>query len=201
MASGRKKGDHDARRVEIAEAACKVILRSGLERVGIADVAREMGCSTGVLMHYYASKAQMLLFAKNLLFDRAYERMKRIEPGGDASETLLAIARELLPLTPETIGRCRVLCAFTGLAVGNPPLIALQGKRDLRFSKLFADTIADLQSLGLISKKLDAAAEGQRMSAFIDGICSQAAMNPRSWPPSEVTAAMQSYIQRIIGAP
>jgi len=51
--------------------------RAGVDGTGVADIAQEMGCSTGVLMHYYSSKAQLLLFAKNLLFDRVYDKVAK----------------------------------------------------------------------------------------------------------------------------
>jgi AcrR family transcriptional regulator len=74
MGRGRTKGDHNAKRIEISEAACRVFLRRGLERTSLADIAREINSSTGVLRHYFSDKDEMLLYAKNLIFDRWFER-------------------------------------------------------------------------------------------------------------------------------
>lgn len=198
MPRGRRKGDHDSKREEIADATCKVILRSGIEKSGIAEIAREMGCSTGVVMHYFKSKAEMLLYSKNLMFDRAHERMKQAAANGHGPERLLAMTRELLPLDAASIARCRLLTAFMGLAVGNSALMKLQDKRDLLHIKQFAGVIVDLQATGAISTKLDPMLEGRRICALIDGIASQAATNPRSWSPADIEATMSRHLQSIM---
>lgn len=53
--------DHDARRIEIAEAACTTLLEVGLERTRLKDIAVSMGYTTGVLQHYFKSKEDLLL--------------------------------------------------------------------------------------------------------------------------------------------
>ena len=48
--------DHSQRRVEIIEAASRVIVRSGLNGMTIREVAREAGVSNGVIDHYFDSR-------------------------------------------------------------------------------------------------------------------------------------------------
>ncbi len=197
MAAGRKRGDHDARRVEIAEATCRVILRMGVERAGIAEIAREMGCSTGVIMHYHATKAELLLFAKNLFFDRVYDRVVEARQRHDGIERLLAMGREMLPLDAAAVERWRVLTAFNGMAIGNPELMKLQARRDLRFTRLFADAIRELQEQKALSPKLDALAEGRGIAALADGISGEVVMSPGTWPAKQSIAFMDRHIRML----
>lgn len=61
MTRGRAQGDQDAKRAKIAQAACDVILRLGLAQASLAEIAREMGYTTGILRHYFANKEELLL--------------------------------------------------------------------------------------------------------------------------------------------
>lgn len=194
---GRAKGDHEARRIEIAEAACRVIVRLGIERAGIADIARELGYSTGVLMHYYRSKEQLLFFAKNLLFDRVYERVQQARAKGAAADRLLRMALEILPLNGDSLDRWRVLTAFNGLAIGRPELTVLQARRNSRFARLFADAIVDLQREGVVAKAVDAHNEASAIMAMVDGIAGQLVMARRSWRRQQVIAALKRYIRTL----
>jgi len=49
----------DARPREILDAALRVFSEAGYERATIADVARRAGVSTGLVVHYYRSKAEL----------------------------------------------------------------------------------------------------------------------------------------------
>ncbi|HEV2125240.1 MAG TPA: TetR/AcrR family transcriptional regulator, partial [Chloroflexota bacterium] len=63
---------HQMRRQEIADAACEVILRLGLEKTRLTDIAREAGLTTGALQYHFENKEELLLFVKNRLFDRIF---------------------------------------------------------------------------------------------------------------------------------
>ncbi|HLR93636.1 MAG TPA: TetR family transcriptional regulator [Jiangellaceae bacterium] len=63
--------DHDERRERFAEATWRVILRDGVGGVSVRTVAAEAGHSTGSLRHVFASQSQLLVFALQLVVDRA----------------------------------------------------------------------------------------------------------------------------------
>jgi len=52
--------DWDARRDEILAATWRVIARDGIARATIRAIAREAGCSRGILAHYFDDKADIL---------------------------------------------------------------------------------------------------------------------------------------------
>ena len=54
------------RRIEVSEAAWKVIVREGLDRTSMRAIARELDCTTGVVTHYFRDKQELILFALNL---------------------------------------------------------------------------------------------------------------------------------------
>ena len=61
------------RRREIMESCYQVVARDGLEGATLKRIGREMGVSPSLLMHYFASKEEMIL----ALVDYMVERMDR----------------------------------------------------------------------------------------------------------------------------
>jgi AcrR family transcriptional regulator len=41
------------RRLDVSEAAWRVIAREGLDRTSLRAIAQELGCTTGVVTHYF----------------------------------------------------------------------------------------------------------------------------------------------------
>jgi AcrR family transcriptional regulator len=186
MARGRKKGDHDAKRVEIADGAYKVFLRLGLERTSLADIAREIGNTTGVLRHYFSDKTDLLLYAKNRLFDRSYIRAKEAAEGCTGLQKIRAIMLELLPTRSDNVDAYRLLMMFNGSAIGDSRLMKLQAKRNAIHADLIAELIETLQQEGVVRKNVKPQLEAAAILALIDGLADQMVMRPNSWSKAEV---------------
>lgn len=197
MSRGRKKGDHDAKRIEIAEAACQVILRLGLAQASLAEIAREMGYTTGILRHYFVNKEELLLCAKNLLFDRSWEKAVNAAMRHNGVEKLRAMATSLLPCDEASVDRFRLLATFNGHAIGNAHLMRVQYKRDAHHWRVFEQVISALQEDGSLPKTLDARVEALGIIAMLDGLADQVIMNPKEWSPAELTGLMSRYIDSI----
>ena len=194
---GRKKGDHEARRIEIAEAACRVFLRLGLERASLAEIAREIGNTTGVLRHYFADKDEMLLCAKNLIFDRSFDRASDAAARSTGLDTLRAMATGLLPTTPEAIDGYRLLAMFNGSAIGDAHLMKLQDKRNVTHSLQLAKLITALQRDGILPKELNPRLEAAGILALVDGLAEQVIVRQNSWSAEQMTALLDRYIDNL----
>ena len=68
--------DWDARRDEILSATWRVIARDGIARATIRSIAREAGCSRGILAHYFDDKADILGSALVMSHRRVVARME-----------------------------------------------------------------------------------------------------------------------------
>ena len=55
--------DHDERRRSLIEATWRVIAREGIASATTRGIAREAGCSSAVLAHYFADKAELMASA------------------------------------------------------------------------------------------------------------------------------------------
>src|SRR3712207_7028502 len=113
----RDRSTPNRRRAELAEAVWTVIRRDGLQRASVRNVAREAGLSMGSLRHYFATQAELLCFAMQLVGERARARVRAIEPADDPRETAERLLRELVPLDEERRAEAEVWLAFTGHAL------------------------------------------------------------------------------------
>jgi AcrR family transcriptional regulator len=195
MPQGRKKGDHDAKRIEIADGAYKVYLRLGLERTSLADIAREIGNTTGVLRHYFSDKTHLLLYAKNLLFDRSYVRAKAAAERGNGLGKIRALMLELLPTRPENVDAYRLLMMFNGSAIGDPHLVKLQAKRNANHAELISGLIDTLQKQGIVRKDVKPRLEAGAILALIDGLADQMVMRANLWSKADV----ETLVDRQLG--
>lgn len=194
MKRGRKPGDHDSKKAEIAEAAYKTLLRVGIGNASLADIAREMGYTTGVLRHYFKDKEELLLFAKNMLFDRANERARAAAAGAEGLDRLRIMVTDSLSLDPETVDRWRLLTMFSGKAIGDARLMALQQKRNERFWQLLEEELLQLQAAGYLSTQMDAALEARGIVAFGDGLADQIVMKPKAWTQAQMQTLVGNYL-------
>jgi AcrR family transcriptional regulator len=73
--------------VEILDAACRVIVRGGIDRLRVSDVAAEAGVSTALVHYYFATRAELI--------ERAFHYAdERSDAHAAADAALAADARE-----------------------------------------------------------------------------------------------------------
>src|ERR1700755_2640423 len=102
--------DHDARRDEIAQIACRVVATHGFAHATIARIARAAGYTTGMVAHYYESKQDIILAALRLMLERIEERLTR-ERG---ASTLLEVLAEALAIDEQRFIESAFWMAFWG---------------------------------------------------------------------------------------
>lgn len=71
-----KKIDHQARRLELAEALWRLTRRDGWEAISLRNVAAEAGVSMGMVQHYFKTKDEMLRFAMEMITEDTRDRIR-----------------------------------------------------------------------------------------------------------------------------
>jgi len=96
------KGDHEARRTDVAEAVWRVLATHGFGGLTMRAVAVELGASTGLLTHYFTNKRELVRYANEIAAERTESRPLRTadEPGLTALRVALL---NVLPTTPEDV--------------------------------------------------------------------------------------------------
>lgn len=138
--------DHDARRVEYADAAMRVAIRGGVEALTVRSVSSEAGCSTGALSHYFKTKDELLIAVQRAAGERSLARIDDCFRRLDGRELLEAVIMSVLPTDEERRGEWRLWLAYFARAAESPELAkpqsdAYRGWRDhlkSAFSEAFA---------------------------------------------------------------
>lgn len=119
--------DHAARRVELAEAVWRVIVRDGIDTVSIRSVAAESGWSAGALRYYFTTRAELLAFACDQVIDHVRERITTASAAHTAGRARARVAlHETMPLDEQRRTEASIAFAFTVLGLSDPSLAAVQ---------------------------------------------------------------------------
>lgn len=138
--------DANAQRKMIAAAAIAVIDAKGIDGAKLRDVARAANVTTGTIMHYFASKHEMLSTVLEEIAGRTIQRMQETNVTSDAFtiHTFINEAIYQLPITDEKRAEWRVWLAFCGAAIADPELKAIHRRH---YRKIVSRVMVLLQRL------------------------------------------------------
>ena len=187
--------DHDARRTELAAAACKAIARHGIDGVRLTDIGEVAGCTTGTICHYFSDKNAVVLAAVNYAIEtmrrRMDARLKRDETDDLGSLT------EALPLNRKSRSECVVWYNFWFQALNDPAAM----RRQRAFHKIWLSTVEArliaMRERGEIEVGEDIAEEVVGLSAVMNGIALRATLDPVEWPAERQIAQLRRYFDRL----
>ena len=177
-----KQVDIAAQKQMIAEAAIRVITKSGLEGTRLRDVARAGNVTTGAVTHYFDGKEAVLEAALEEIVRRTLARIDvpaKPESRGDLPAFIRRVCR-YLPLDDEGCGEWRVWLAFWGRAIADERLRAIHKEYYSAFVERIAGYLKALD--GAPQDEQAARAMADALIAAIDGIGTRATLEPDDWP-------------------
>jgi AcrR family transcriptional regulator len=186
------------RRLEVTEAAWRVIVREGLDRTSMRAIAQELGSSTGVVTHYFRDKDELMLFALERVFENLIEDMKAYTAGRQGIERLEQMVFSALPFEARGISGWQVWIAFLGYAIGRETLVQEHRKRYDFLRQIIHQELADLQTAKLIRANLDLTMEANTLVALIDGIGTGVVINPKQFHPDQQRYIVQRHIYSLL---
>ena len=186
--------DHDERRRSLIEATWRVIAREGIASATTRGIAREAGCSSGVLAHYFADKAELM--ASAMLAAHA-EVHARLDPGLTGLASVRQYMLECLPLDERRRFLAVVEVSFWGQAVGNPRLVELYAQEVEGFRGRIRVRLVHAREQGELRPEVDVEAVVHELHVLNDGLSLQAALNPGSATAEEQTALVDAILDRI----
>lgn len=169
--------DVEQRRAELADAAARLIARSGIEAATMREVAAEAGLTTGALTHYFADKHELLLTT----FQSSLARRRSLRPPAvdtPPSALLLAALEGALPLDDDRRLHWMVTVACCTQAAGDADLALAQQQA----YEEFAGYVTGLVRACGIGRSAEAADTAAALIAAADGIAVQALFHPDLWP-------------------
>lgn len=191
---------YDDRRVEVAKAAWRVIVREGLDRASMRAIAQELGSSTGVVTHYFRDKEELILFALEQVFENVLEDMKACAKGRQGIDRLKQMIFVALPLKIVDKDDWKVWVAFLGYSIGREHLVQEHRKRYDLLRQIIYQELADLQTANLIQADLDLTLEANALIALVDGIGTGAVICPEQFSAEQQQYLVQRHINAILAS-
>ncbi|NJL41661.1 MAG: TetR family transcriptional regulator [Leptolyngbyaceae cyanobacterium SM1_4_3] len=186
------------RRVEVADAAWRVIVREGLDRTSMRAIATELSSSTGVVTHYFRDKDSLTLFALERVFEKLFEDIKASVEGREGIERLEQMIFAALPFEACGTPGWQVWIAFLGYSIGRQHLVQEHRKRYDFLSKIICEELADLQIAKLIRDDVDLKLEANALIALVDGIGTGVVINPEQFSPEQQRYLVRRHIKTLL---
>jgi AcrR family transcriptional regulator len=163
--------NHADRRRELAAAVWRVILRDGVADISIRGVAAESGWSSGALRHYFATRAELLAFACDLVIDQVTERIEAARPTGPPRRVVREILLHTMPVDDQRHAEASVAFAFLALGLSDPVVARIQSRtyRSLYdLCRRLVDFLAEHRQLA--EPDGDRETQARRLHAIVDGL-------------------------------
>ncbi len=158
--------DHERRRRDLARATIRVIGRDGLDKASFRAIATEAGWSTGVLQHYFATKADLLDAALDEIEVLILEPFVAAQSAPSGRAAIVASIDAMLAVDDDA---ARVWLAFAAQAATDP----VAARRWRRAERLWRDRWSSLVRRGIddgsLDRDVDPAAAGAMLHSLISG--------------------------------
>lgn len=187
--------DHEARRIEVADAVLRVLTDAGIDGLSLRRIAEETEASTGLLTHYFANREELVFFALDHAYARAELRMRDVAQVTPARSALRAVLIEALPLDRERREEWHAWLALWLLAVSSD---ALRAEHVRRYGiwrgavrRLVAAAVAD----GSVPSTVRVRDAAEALVAAVDGLGLQALHEPDRLSRRQLRARIDSLLQ------
>jgi len=189
--------DHDERREQIAQVACRVVAQYGFEQATIVRIAREAGYTTGMIAHYFDSKQAIIMAALRLILRRIEERLTPAA-AGDAPD-LLALLTEALPVDETRYTECAVWIAFWGQVAADRRLKRVNGWLHREYLLLFERCLARGWSEWRHWPPATREHVLRSVVTFINGVTASTVASRGDWPAARQIGQLRLQLELLRG--
>ncbi len=148
-----------------------MIVRRGVERTRIADIAREAGTSTGTVHYYFETKDDVLLAALTWANEQPYVRMDKVLGDGADDLARLAILLELsIPYPGPPRDEWVAFLELWGRVLHRSDLRAAGESTDARWRGYFHEVVRSGDANGTFRPVAPADEVADRLVALVDGL-------------------------------
>ncbi|MFC9944995.1 TetR/AcrR family transcriptional regulator [Streptomyces pratensis] len=175
--------DHQARRLQVADAVQQLITEQGLDRVTVARTAAEAGVSVGHVQHYFSTKDEMLLFTHERVVQKTLERVSALEDRSRIErspirEVVVDSLAEWLPVDPPRRSAYRVAVAFVGRTVDNPRLALAHAETGRLIRSMLARAVHNGKECGEVQGGSDPDLAALELHSLVEGLALQLGSDP-----------------------
>jgi AcrR family transcriptional regulator len=171
-----------------------VLTARGFLGLTVRAVAAELGTSTSVVTHYFASKRELTAFALDLLDRRSAERPRRsADPG---LPRLRAALLDMLPLDAATAAANRIWVASWDAALSDEGLRTAHAARYRASRERLAALLEAADHAGHL-RIADPPRVAELVHAAVLGLVVQALLDPGAHPPERQVAVVEEVLANL----
>jgi AcrR family transcriptional regulator len=203
-ASKARAGDEPDREARItatkkavAAAAARVVAARGFADTTLRDIAREAQCTTGLLMHHFRDKDDLLVFSLGELYEELNRQITNVASSKGPLEGVMAAISYLLPLDAKRKAEGKVWLNFLGRALYNPDLAAEHRRRYASLGELVKRLLEEAVESGLVRADVDLDLEADALVALVVGVGTDALLDQKRLPPARQLAILEVHLARL----
>jgi AcrR family transcriptional regulator len=178
----------------VAEGVLRVLAVQGFAGLTLRAVAAELGATTGVVTHYFATKEELESFALELLTASVEQRSRPFATTGLA--TVRALVLGMLPTTSETASANRVWVSSWDVVLPDRRRTSTYAKTYDESRERLESAIRDAQDLGEVVDT-NPTELATILQSFALGLAVQAVLDPADFPPSRQVALANALLSSI----
>jgi AcrR family transcriptional regulator len=193
-----------ARREQLLRSALEVIVARGYADTRIADVAEHAGTSPALVIYYFKTRDQLLTEALRYSEDAWYaagtQRLAAITSAVGRLTELIAMT--CLPDTdPAARTEWLLWLDLWALSPRNPGVATVRRKFDERWRETISSTVLSGQESGEFDTAVDAGSFAVTLSALLDGMAVQIALEDPDVPPARAYDLAMRFAAGQLGFP
>ncbi len=185
------------RRLEVSDAAWRVIVRDGLDRTSMRAIAKELGCTTGVVTHYFRNKDELLLFALHQVSARLQDIMASSTEQATGTDRLVALLSAFLPVDQERQEIVHVWVAFLGYAVGREDLMAEHRRSADELRQVVIAELTALRNSGVLRSDVIPERDANVLLAMSNGISLDSLLHAHPLNPKQQIQAIRRCVEAL----
>ena len=189
--------DHEERRLAFAEAAYRVIARSGIDGLTVREIAKEAGFTTGALSHYFQSKDQVLIQASSFIGIVVRSQMQDSQQAYKGLKALRQVVYQALPLTPAIQGAWRVWLGLWQRSTQSREVGNLMQMLYFEWLDRVAMLVESAQQSGELSPDIDPRLAAHTLVALVDGIGARVMLAGHEITPKQQKALVDAVIDNL----
>ena len=181
--------DKQERREQVVEAAFRVIARDGLSGTSMRAVAREAGCTIGLINHWFESRDDLV----EATFDRAIEmELERALAVTSDPASYIEAASQFLPIDDRRRDDAKIWIAFYAMVVCGSKHEDKRGARCNAVRKVMVEGLIEFRPLATCHDIVD------RIFVLVDGIAINALLDPKRWTRKRQRTVLREGLEDVL---
>lgn len=192
--------DHKKQREKVAQAVWRVVLKHGIEKASVRNIAKEANLPVSTMRHYFSNQSELLLFTMEYILSRIEHRFLKFANQLDKDRiSAFEAAKQLIKFfihifNQEEQSEMKVWLSFTAKALHDEKMKKLSRQMYMELYEIMEAVFEILKEGKILKSGLDTELEVQRLYALTDGLALHCVMRPDFMTKEKVDAIITRHL-------